>query len=106
MEIAPRMEVSQETTTSIVVEIPADTSVSNIDSGSLVTETTPVSEDMETVTSIPLTTMKVISVEDEGDSVTVVTMRPTTDVTDSDIETSESSDATTTMQPIMEDVPD
>merc|ERR1712117_581107 len=33
-------------------------------------------------------------------------MRPTTDVTDSDIETSDSSDATTTMQPIMEDDPD
>merc|ERR1712029_343837 len=60
----------------------------------------------ETVTSIPLTTMRVISVENEGDSVTVVTMRPTTDVTDSDIETSDSSDATTTMQPIMEDDPD
>ena len=106
MDIAPRMDVSQETTTSIIVEIPADTSVSNIDSDSLVTETTPASEDMETVTSIPLTTMRVISVEDEGDSVTVVTMRPTTDVTDSDIETSDSSDATTTMQPIMEDDPD
>merc|ERR1712029_278191 len=106
MDIAPRRDVSQETTTSIIVEIPADTSVSIIDSDSLVTETTPASEDMETVTSIPLTTMRVISVENEGDSVTVVTMRPTTDVTDSDIETSDSSDATTTMQPIMEDDPD
>merc|ERR1739838_21761 len=71
-----------------------------------VTETTPASEDTETVTSIPLTTMRVISVEDEGDSVTVVTMRPSTDVTDMDMETSENSDATTTMQPIMEDDPD
>merc|ERR1711902_280072 len=106
MDIAPRMDVSKETTTSIIVEVPADTSVSNIDSDSLVTETTPASEDMETVTSIPMTTMRVISVENEGDSVTVVTMRPTTDVTDSDIETSNSSDATTTMQPIMEDDPD
>merc|ERR1739838_85384 len=71
-----------------------------------VTETTPASEDTETVTSIPLTTMRVISVEDEGDSVTVVTMRPSTDVTDMDMETLENGDATTTMQPIMEDDPD
>merc|ERR1712110_1021329 len=68
-----------------------------------VTETTPVSEGTATVTSIPLTTMRVISVEDEGDSVTVVTMRPSTEVTDMDMEGSGNSDATTTMQPIMED---
>jgi len=104
--IAPRIDESQETTTSIIVEVPADTSVPNIDSDSLVTETTPVSEDTETITSIPLTTMRVISVEDEGDSVTVVTMRPSTDATNMDTETSENSDATTTMQPIMEDDPD
>merc|ERR1712110_664473 len=71
-----------------------------------VTETTPVSEGTATVTSIPLTTMRVISVEDEGDSVTVVTMRPSTEVTDMDMEGSGNSDATTTMQPIMEDDPD
>merc|ERR1719362_357702 len=104
--IAPRIDESQETTTSIIVEVPADTSVPNIDSDSLVTETTPVSEDTESITSIPLTTMRVISVEDEGDSVTVVTMRPSTDATNMDTETSENSDATTTMQPIMEDDPD
>merc|ERR1719362_929789 len=104
--IAPRINGSQETTTSIIVEVPADTSIPNIDSDSLVTETTPASEDTETITSIPLTTMRVISVEEEGDSVTVVTMRPSTDVTDMDMETSENSDATTTMQPIMEDDPD
>merc|ERR1712147_53751 len=90
-----------ETTTSIIIEVPADTSVPGIDSDSQVTETSPVS-----VTSIPLTTMRVISVEDEGDSVTVVTMRPSTEVTEMDIEGSENSDATTTMQPIMEDDPD
>merc|ERR1719460_1343377 len=45
--IAPRIDESQETTTSIIVEFPADTSVPNIDSDSLVTETTPVSEDTE-----------------------------------------------------------
>merc|ERR1712179_848788 len=56
--------------------------------------------------SIPLTTMRVISVEDEGDSVTVVTMRPSTEVTDMNMEGSGNSDATTTMQPIMEDDPD
>merc|ERR1711902_312876 len=50
--------------------------------------------------------MRVISVEDEGDSVTVVTMRPSTEVTDMDMEGSGDSDATTTMQPIMEDDPD
>merc|ERR1719297_542679 len=50
--------------------------------------------------------MRVISVEDEGDSVTVVTMRPSTEVTDMDMEGSGNSDATTTMQPIMEDDPD
>merc|ERR1719362_2081051 len=104
--IAPRIDGSQETTTSIIVEVPADTSIPNIDSDSLVTETTPVSEDTETITSIPLTTMRVISVEDEGDLVTVVTMRPSTDATNMDTETSENSDATTTMQPIMEDDPD
>merc|ERR1719468_1463296 len=79
--MSPRMDDSEETTTSIIVEVPADASVPGIDSDSLVTETTPVS-----VTSIPLTTMRVISVEDEGDSVTVVTMRPSTEVTDMDIE--------------------
>merc|ERR550532_374037 len=104
--ILPRIDDSQETTTSIIVEVPADTSVPNIDSDSLVTETTPVSEDTESITSIPLITMRVISVEDEGDSVTVVTMRPSTDATNMDTETSENSDATTTMQPIMEDDPD
>merc|ERR1719446_1978039 len=104
--IAPRIDGSQETTTSVIVEGPADTSIPNIDSDSLVTETTPASEDTETISSIPLTTMRVISVEDEGDSVTVVTMRPSTDVTDMDMETSENSDATTAMQPIMEDDPD
>merc|ERR1712137_259439 len=41
-----------------------------------------------------------------GDSVTVVTMRPSTEVPDMDMEGSGNSDATTTMQPIMEDDPD
>merc|ERR1719395_291347 len=50
--------------------------------------------------------MRVVSVEDEGDSVTVVTMRPSTEVTNMDMEGSGNSDATTTMQPIMEDDPD
>jgi len=104
--ILPRIDDSQETTTSIIVEVPADTSAPEIDSDSLVTDTTPVSEDIATVTSIPLTTMRVISVEDEGDSVTVVTMRPSTEVTDMDMEGSGNIDATTTMQPIMEDDPD
>merc|ERR1712061_17327 len=56
-----------------------------------------------TVTSIPQTTMRVISVEDGGDSVTVVTMRPSKDVTMEDMEGSGSSDAATTMQSVMED---
>merc|ERR1712061_332889 len=98
----PRIDDSQETTTSFIVEVPADTSASVIDSDSLVTETSPASDEM-TVTSIPQTTMRVISVEDGGDSVTVVTMRPSTDVTMEDMEGSGSSDAATTMQSVMED---
>merc|ERR1711874_540885 len=85
----PRIDDSQETTTSFIVEVPADTSASVIDSDSLVTETSPASDEM-TVTSIPQTTMRVISVEDEGDSVTVVTMRPSTDVTMEDMEDQDS----------------
>merc|ERR1712062_261151 len=56
-----------------------------------------------TVTSIPQTTMRVISVEDGGDLVTVVTVRPSTDVTMEDIEGSGSSDVEPTMQSVMED---
>merc|ERR1712079_929160 len=96
MTKGPRMDTSSETeaetTTATIIEVPATTSEASIDSDSLVTEGVP----EETTTALPVT---VIGVQEDGDTVTIVTMKPTTeDDMSGDVEGS-----TTTMQSIIDD---
>merc|ERR1712079_212043 len=96
MTKGPRMDTSSETeaetTTATIIEVPAATSEASIDSDSLVTEGAP----GETTTALPVT---VIGVQEDGDTVTIVTMKPTTE----DDMSGDGEGSTTTMQSIIDD---
>merc|ERR1712029_521142 len=95
-------------TTPLIIEVEPVTTDSSIDSLSLVTdkEMTTLAESEETTKADP-SLVTVVTVEEDDDIVTIVTMRPTTGFTEDDIPTASGVDtaitSTTTMQSITED---
>ena len=94
-------------TTPLIIEVEPVTTDSSIDSLSLVTdkEMTTLAESEETTKADP-SLVTVVTVQEDDDSVTIVTMRPTTGITEDDtpaapVDTAITS--TTTMQSITED---
>merc|ERR1719471_1511242 len=95
-------------TTPLIIEVEPVTTDSSIDSLSLVTdkEMTTLAESEETTKADP-SLVTVVTVEEDDDMVTIVTMRPTTGFTEDDIPAASGVDTaitpTTTMQSITED---
>jgi len=95
-------------TTPLIIEVEPVTTDSSIDSLSLVTdkEMTTLAESEETTKADP-SLVTVVTVEEDDDMVTIVTMRPTTGFTEDDIPAASGVDtaitSTTTMQSITED---
>merc|ERR1712029_936799 len=95
-------------TTPLIIEVEPVTTDSSIDSLSLVTdkEMTTLAESEETTKADP-SLVTVVTVEEDDDMVTIVTMRPTTGFTKDDVPAASGVDtaitSTTTMQSITED---
>merc|ERR1719471_1656093 len=95
-------------TTPLIIEVEPVTTDSSIDSLSLVTdkEMTTLAESEETTKADP-SLVTVVTVEEDDDMVTIVTMRPTTGFTEDDIPAASGVDtaitSTTTMQSITKD---
>jgi len=94
-------------TTPLIIEVEPVTTETSIDSLSLVTdkEMTTLAESEETTKADP-SLVTVVTVQEDDDSVTIVTMRPTTGITEDDTPAAPVDTAittTTTMQSITED---